>query len=107
VAHLQVPWPGPWPTPDGSAGVNARQDRDSSAAAWQSNGFVSTRPRTMSTNPHCPCPAREAREMGPAGGPCSCLVGVEEEEGNHEGEQAGSFGEGKAQDGVREKLACD
>jgi len=45
--------------------------------------------------------------MGPAGGPCSCLVGVEEEEGNHEGEQAGSFGEGKAQDGVREKLACD
>ena len=35
------------------------------------------------------------------------LVRVEEEEGNHEGEEAGGFGEGEAQNGVREKLACD
>ena len=36
-----------------------------------------------------------------------CLVGVEQEESDHEGEQPGGFGEGKAQDGVRKKLACN
>lgn len=35
----------------------------------------------------------------------SYLVGVEEEESNHEGEQAGSFGEGETQNCVREELA--
>lgn len=35
------------------------------------------------------------------------LVGVEEEEGNHEGEQAGGFGEGKTKDGIREELASE
>jgi hypothetical protein len=39
-------------------------------------------------------------------GPGPCLVGVENEESDHEGEQTGSFGEGKAQNGIREKLTC-
>jgi hypothetical protein len=39
-------------------------------------------------------------------GPRLCLVGVENEESDHEGEQSGSFGEGKAQNGIREKLTC-
>lgn len=34
------------------------------------------------------------------------LVSVEKEEGNHEGEQAGSFGKGETKDGKREELAC-
>jgi hypothetical protein len=32
------------------------------------------------------------------------LVGVEEEESNHEGEQAGGFGEGEAKNGILEEL---
>jgi hypothetical protein len=39
-------------------------------------------------------------------GPGPCLVSVENEERDHEGEQAGSFGEGKAKNGIREKLTC-
>ena len=33
------------------------------------------------------------------------LVSVEEEESNHEGEQAGGFGEGKAENGILEELS--
>lgn len=45
------------------------------------------------------------RDAGPER-PIPYLVGVQEEEGNHEGEQARGFGEGKAQDGVLEELGC-
>jgi hypothetical protein len=39
--------------------------------------------------------------------PTISLVGVEKEEGNHQGEQASSFREGETQDGVREELTCN
>lgn len=34
------------------------------------------------------------------------LVGVQEQEGHHQGEQTGGFGKGETEDGVREELAC-
>lgn len=55
--------------------------------------FPSTAEDTMS---HVPCPMPHA----------SHLVGVQEEEGHHEGEQAGSFGESETKNGVREELTC-
>lgn len=36
-----------------------------------------------------------------------CLVGVEDQEGNHEGEEARGFSESETQNGVREELTCD
>ena len=33
------------------------------------------------------------------------LVGVQEQEGHHQGEQTGGFGKGEPEDGVREELA--
>jgi len=35
------------------------------------------------------------------------LVGVQHEERNHEGEEAGGFGEGETKNGVREELTCE
>lgn len=36
----------------------------------------------------------------------ACLVCVEDEECHHQCEETSGFGKGKAQNGVREKLAC-
>lgn len=73
--------------------------------AW-CNGFVSTCSKTH-VLPAIPLfPFRRTR-VAVRKCPGPCLVGVEEEESNHQGEQAGGFGEGKAQNGVREKLTCN